>query len=162
MRMKRGRIKKTLLFFLISILALSIFFPVIGVIGESKDISAYDHIIVLSSYNDYSAATSIKYNLGDQIFIDMKRLDDPIGKWYLQIIDPFDRVWKSYEVGKEQDEISLTIEIPTDGIYKIQVSIPFMGEDTTIAYTIKCIRNAGRFRPHEEIDIKLPGSIDLK
>ncbi|HIH78599.1 MAG TPA: hypothetical protein HA341_06770 [Halobacteria archaeon] len=165
MRIRKSRIKRPLILLLVSILTLSILIPTIGIIGDAKDAPEYDHIIVLSSYNDYSATTSIKCRLGDRISIDMRRLDDPIGKLYIQIIDPFDRVWKSYEIKSECDrcnQTSLILDMPTDGIYKIQVSIPFLGEDATVAYTITHRHDLGRFRPSAENDIKLPGSFDLK
>jgi len=161
-RLQKDRMKRSLILVLVAVLAFSIIVPATGITGNAKDTQVYNHIIVLSANNNYSAITSIKCSLGDQIFIDMKQLDDPTGRLYLQIIDPFDRVWRSYEIGKECNQISLVLDMPTNGIYKIQVStIPLIGDDATIAYTITHKQEVGRFRPPVETDIKLPGSFDL-
>ncbi|RZN71527.1 MAG: hypothetical protein EF807_02270 [Candidatus Methanolliviera hydrocarbonicum] len=131
-----------------------------GLVGESKGISDYKHIVLLSQKTP-SVTTNVDCRWGDKITVDIERLDDEKGPSWLYIYDPFGREWETLEIREGNREICRSFKIPSDGNYKMSLTTNRNAHGSTIVYTIFRQPKRGNMymRP---IDIKFPGSADLR
>jgi hypothetical protein len=126
-------------------------------IGESKDISEYKHVIVLDPGQTGYSAINIRCHIDDIVTIDMERLEKwDKGNWWISIYDPFGNNWKSYKIRDERHNVYKSINIPADGTYTMRIATN-TAHSSTIAYTITLWQGTSR-----GTDIRFPGSGDLK
>ena len=150
---------KILVLCLASALVLVASISSMGIVGESKGISDYKHIVLLSQKTP-SVTTNVDCRWGDKITVDIERLDGEKGPSWFCIYDPFGRDWETLEI-REGQEICKSFKIPSNGNYKMSIITNRNARGSTIGYTIDRQPKFGNMYM-KPIDIKFHGSGDLK